>query len=401
MATTLSKEFLSVVAEAPDTTYLTHNFHPFAAKFIPQIPRLLIEKYSGPSETILDPFCGSGTTLVEAKLLNRNSIGVDINGIAAFMSRVKSTKISDAELNLTRPLVHKAREAVIGFYATSGGGRNLDSFSDESVAFASSGYVLPEFPNRDHWFKPEMLHELAAIRSAILDEHCSSAMKDLLLLAFSSIIVACSNQDSETRYAAVKKKLPPLLAVTLFEKKLCEMVEKMRAFNREASEADAIVYCYDTRNMSHLLPPSSVDLVVTSPPYPNTYDYYLYHKMRMFWLGLDWENAKFNEIGSRLRHSSQREDISSYLEDMRQCFEEIWKVMKAGRRLAIVIGDSVIDQEKYDGEDLLRSVAKNTNFAVESSFNYDLALSSKVFNKAFRQSGKNEHVIILRKNGSG
>jgi len=401
MATALSEEFLSVVAEPTDTTYLTHNFHPFAGKFIPQIPRLLIEKYSSPSETILDPFCGSGTSLVEAKLLNRNSIGVDINEIAAFMSRVKSTKIRDTELDLAKPLVQKAREAVVGFYARWGRGRNLDSFSDESAAFASSRYVLPEFFNRDHWFRPEMLHELAIIRSTILEEPCSAAMRDFLLLAFSSIIVACSNQDGETRYTAVKKDLRPHFAVNLFEKKLYDMVERMRVFNREASDADVTVYCYDTRNLSHLLPPSSVDFVVTSPPYPNTYDYYLYHKMRMFWLGLDWEKAKFNEIGSRLRHSSQREDISSYLRDMTQCFDEISRVLKPGRRFAIVIGDSIIAGRRVAGDDLVRLIAKETNFAVESSFNYDLALSSKIFNKAFRQPGKNEHVLVLKKKRKG
>lgn len=400
MEAALSREFLAAVSEPVDTTYLTHNFHPFAAKFVPQIPRLLIQKYTRPSETALDPFCGSGTSLVEARLLGRKSIGVDINEIAAFVSRVKSTKVRDSELELVSATIRRAREGITDFYGSWGRKRNLDSFSSDSVS-STMNYVLPEFPNRDHWFKPEMLHELAIIRSAILGQQCSAELRDFLLLGLSSIIVACSNQDSETRYAAIEKELPPRYAINMFEKKIEDMVERTHAFNRASSDAEALVYCGDTRSLSRFVPPSSVHFVVTSPPYPNTYDYYLYHKMRMFWLGLDWEKAKFNEIGSRLRHSSQQEDISSYVRDMTQCFDEIWKAMMPGRNFAIVIGDSVIDRVRYDGSDLVKQIAKETDFAIENAFKYDLGLSSKVFNKAFRQSGKSEHVLILRKDGKG
>jgi len=62
-----------------DTTYLTHNFHTYPAKFIPQIPRTIIRQLSVPGDIVLDPFCGCGTTLVEAKLLGRSSIGIELN----------------------------------------------------------------------------------------------------------------------------------------------------------------------------------------------------------------------------------------------------------------------------------------------------------------------------------
>ena len=61
-----------VLDKYKDKTYLTHNFHSFPAKFVPQIPKIVIERFTKPKDLVLDPFCGSGTTLVEAKLAGRN-----------------------------------------------------------------------------------------------------------------------------------------------------------------------------------------------------------------------------------------------------------------------------------------------------------------------------------------
>lgn len=359
------------------TTYLTHNFHPYAAKFIPQIPRLVIQTYSRPGQTVLDPFCGSGTTLVESKLLGRASIGVDINPIGAFMSKVKTTKLRQKEFEEIPRILGKISKNVMNI---------LDKNS----------YPLPIFHNRDHWFSREMLRELSMIRGTIIEETKAENLKDFLLLGFASIIVSCSNQDSETRYAAIEKKRPRGYCWQCFDKKIKDMVARMRLFDAQASNATVKVYCADSRKLN-FLNDKTVDLIVTSPPYPNTYDYYLYHKMRMFWLGLNWENAKVNEIGSRLRHSSKNEGIDSYLSDMKLCFLEFNRVLHSRKRFAIVLGDSIINGEKFDGEDLVTRLAEESEFEVEDNIKYNLGRSSKTFNKAFRNKEKNEHVLVLRK----
>src|SRR3989339_1416472 len=82
------------------TTYLTHNFHTYPAKFIPQIPKSAILQFTKEGDTVLDPFCGCGTTLVEAKLLNRNAIGVDLNPIATLVSKAKTNKIDREQISL-------------------------------------------------------------------------------------------------------------------------------------------------------------------------------------------------------------------------------------------------------------------------------------------------------------
>ena len=78
-----------------DTQYLTHNIHRYSGKFIPQIAQKAIQLLTNPGDTILDSYMGSGTTLLEAQLLNRNAIGIDLNPLAVLISQVKNLQVSE------------------------------------------------------------------------------------------------------------------------------------------------------------------------------------------------------------------------------------------------------------------------------------------------------------------
>lgn len=389
------EEILKIVLNAEDTTYLTHNFHPFPAKFIPQIPNLMIRRFSQRNETVFDPFCGSGTTLVEAKLLGRNSLGVDIHPLGVFMTKVKTTKIPENELEKVQGLLKITEKRVDFLAAKNQKWKTLLAFSGEAMGSEEFNYGIPTFPNRDHWFQGHVLHELAVMYSSIISMDVSLKLKDLLRLAFSRIIVPVSNQDSETRYAAIKKDVPPKQPFLLFRDKMMDMVQRMKAFNQTASDCDAKEYHADSRELD-FLNDDVADLIVMSPPYPNTYDYYLYHKLRMFWLGLDWERAKNNEMGSRLRHSSHREPIDTYIRDMTRCFEHFGRILKPGKCFVIVIGDSIIRKELLKGDEIVAEIAKETGFKIEDKIEYNLSYASKTFNPAFRNKAKQEHIILMR-----
>ena len=161
-------EVLDFILNAKNTTYLTHNFHPFPGKFIPQIPNYFIRKLSKKGETIFDPFCGCGTTLVEAKLTGRDSLGVDINPLGVFVSKVKTTKIPDHELEKTPSLLKTIEKRVDMFVSKFLGNETLLAFM-EGPHFEDFSYTLPQFPNRDHWFQQHVLHELSIIKTSIIN----------------------------------------------------------------------------------------------------------------------------------------------------------------------------------------------------------------------------------------
>ena len=82
-----------------ESKYLTHDIHEYPHKIVPQIAKELIEKYSTEGDTVLDPFCGSGTSLLEANLLGRNVVGMDINPLACLIAKVKTTAVNKDQLN--------------------------------------------------------------------------------------------------------------------------------------------------------------------------------------------------------------------------------------------------------------------------------------------------------------
>lgn len=366
------------------TSYLTHNFHPYPAKFIPQIPSYFIEKFTKKNDVVLDPFCGSGSALVEALLLSRKAIGIDLHPIGVLATKVKTTKLKNGEIAKIQVVINKA-------------GQEIDKYYNRDPIEAGSrlSYEIPEFYNRDHWFENNILHELAIIKSVINESKISEELKDFLRLAMSSIVVLVSNQESETRYVAIKKNTEPRRALKLFIKKINDMVERMKAFNAYATNEDIKVYQGDSRYID-FIKDNSVDFIITSPPYPNTYDYYLYHKQRMLWLDYDVKNVQDNEIGSRHKHSSKNEGINTYIDSMNLCFKQFSRVLKPNKYFVFIIGDSVINEERFDGYEITKLLARGTSFCVEKQVMFDLDKTSRLFNQAFRVKNKKEHFVVIK-----
>ena len=369
---------MEAVKNAKDTTYLTHNYHPFPAKFIPHLPQILIKQFSSLGDKVLDPFSGSGTTLVEAMLLGRHSIGTDINPISVLASNVKTSPLSSAEIELIENCLAELEQA--------------DTAADYTKH-------IPEFHGRDHWFMPHVQNELAMLRLKITTRTKSeSNTRHFLDLAFSSIVNLVSNQDSDTRYAAVEKNVPVGKPTKLLIQRASAMLERMKAFVNKAHDVTTDARLADSRQLD-FIEDVSIDLLVTSPPYANTYDYYLYHKHRMNWLGLNWKGAMDDEIGSRNKHSSKKEEIDTYIDDMQQSFVHFARVMKPGAYAIFIIGDSVIRDVLHKADDIVRNIAEPLGFEWVDCITYDLGLASKMFSRSFRRTDKEEHIILLRRQG--
>ncbi len=252
-----------------------HSIHPYPAKFISEIPKTLIDILGVPKDTwILDPFCGSGATLVEAQLAGIPSIGIDLNPIACLMSRVK-----------THPL-----------------NGNFIRSAQDTVTIAKNTehrIEIPKIPNLNHWFKPDVQEEVARLLLAI-NTFENEIIRDALRLALSSILVRISNQDSDTRYAAVEKNTKPGEVFQNFLTSSERIWEIKKEYQPNTWQAEVLQKNILDVEKSDISKP--IGLVITSPPYPNAYEYWLYHKYRMFWLGYDPLKVKEAEIGARAHY---------------------------------------------------------------------------------------------------
>ncbi len=172
------------------TDYLTHSLHPYPAKFIPQIPNALIQELSSVGDTVLDPFCGSGTTLVEALALKRHAVGLDANPIACLISKAKTIRLDVLDTEILQNLCTSLD--MLGMRLSMG----------QTSLFATIDIDTPPIPNSkaiSFWFDPQAIHELARIKDLCYGL-TSEAARTLALAVFSSIIVSVSRQDSDTRY---------------------------------------------------------------------------------------------------------------------------------------------------------------------------------------------------------
>jgi site-specific DNA-methyltransferase (cytosine-N4-specific) len=371
----------------PHPARLTHGYHPYPAKFQARVPCRLLSAFAEPGCRVLDPFAGCGTTLVEALVHGCSATGVDIHPLAALISEVKTTRLTERQ---------KAAARATAQWASLVAGLRSGDLGHNRTPIASLPADVPEFDNRDHWFCPEARRDLGLLRAKILTIR-SRVLRSFLWVAMSSIIVRSSRQDSETRYKAVERTYPPGYALRAFSAKLARMLAEHDEFAAAVPEGvSATVLNVDIRDAG-CLKTGSFDLVITSPPYANSYDYYLYHKQRMNWLGLDFRIAKNHEIGSRLQFSSQKAPIEVFLRDMTRAFVEIARAMAPKATCIVVQGDSRVRGVMHSGAEMIRDIVRTVGLSVVDSSSTRQAETSRLFNPTFAVKGKREHVIVLRK----
>ena len=324
-------------ATIKDTAYITHGFYTYPAKFIPQLARRLIVEHSREGELVIDPFMGSGTTLVEAMVQNRRGLGVDVNEIAALVSKVKTTPLDQARLQ-------RAGERVLA--------RLEDKAQNEA---------LPE--RIDYWFAPDTKRKLLLLRTEILRVR-DRDIKDFLLVAFAQILKSCSIWMQKSVKPTRHFDKPAVDPWQRFSLQWRRMLQRHEAFllclrgkelgGAEAKNADCRrLPCKD----------GEAALVVTSPPYVTSYEYADLHQLPALWLGhleelapfrqkfigsqgrarthdLELESARAERIVERLGRGKKAESVRHYFADMLESFAEMQRVLRPGGKAAIVIGNT-------------------------------------------------------------
>jgi len=365
-----------------NTGYLTHNYHPYPCKFVPQIPNQIIEQYSKEGDTVLDPFVGSGTTLTEASLLNRNGIGIDLNPVAVLSTKVKTSVLKNKDKKLVLDFLKKIEFESI---------KNYNDFLKENFDDTN----VPKWNNLDHWFLPFVIKELSALKN-IITKINNTKVRNFLLLGFSNVIIPISNQDSETRYVAVSKQIKKMDLFVLFIKKINSMLKRNDDYALQRSNSKIKVYHDDARKLSKV-DDKSVNLILTSPPYLNTFDYYLYHKSRIHWLGFEPSEVRKSEIGCH--HTANKFDIGypKYMNALSSIFSEFNRVLTDNGHIFIVIGDAMLESVRVNALSVVEELAKENNFKIISVTDQKLKTSTRSFNVKFSASEKKEYMIVLTK----
>jgi site-specific DNA-methyltransferase (cytosine-N4-specific) len=377
MSTAVSSKLDSVGWDFKDapTRNGSHSIHPYPAKFIPLIPKNLIELfYPGDGSKILDPFCGSGTTLVESMNMGIDSVGIDLHPLAALIAKVKTTPISADLLAIGKQVSISAQKKV----------------SEQAVS-------IPEIPNVDHWFQKHIQIALAVLISeinSIEDSDISNALK----VAFSSIVVRVSNQDSDTRYAAIEKNVTQVDVWNHFERAAKSVGLVVSGIGEELFSNRPQIKII-TKDLMQVEPDEvgkGIGLVITSPPYPNAYEYWLYHKYRMYWLGMDPIAVREKEIGARPHYFKKNHQTEEDFErQMERCFWLLSKVMIPNCYACFVVGRSIIHGRHIDNEALLERAARLHGFRKVGSVARKIARNRKSFNLSHGKINEEGIMIFL------
>lgn len=327
-----------------DTKQFTHGIHTYPAMMIPQIARRLIYLYGKEAKTLLDPFMGSGTSLVEASLIPhiKEAYGFDLNPLAFLISKVKTTPVNTEVLD-------KELSKII----------NLKEYNE-----------IPKFKNIEFWFKPKVIEQLAIIKTAI-NRIKNNDIKDFFLVAFSETIRNVSNtRNGEFKLyrmseESLKKHNP--YVVSEFEKIALKNTECMKKYLKVKQKTKIMPKNYSSMNELPL-DNESIDLIVTSPPYGDsktTVAYGQFSRLALQWL--DYEDVasldnkllggktskelhvKINSptlknIINKISSIDQKRarEVLSFYEDFDKCVIQLNKVMAKNGYVCFVVGNRTV-----------------------------------------------------------
>ena len=387
----LAKEDWDFVEE--DTGGHGHRLHPYTGKFIPQIPRRLIETLSRKGERVADPFCGSGTTLVEGLALGRHVVGVDQHPVATTISKAKTTRIGNED---TEALARHLKGCTD--LAASAGGKEEDLFRTHDK-FKSTGWRPPQETMKG-WIDEHVVEELAELGKRI-DAIEEEAARTLAKAVWSAIVTGVSRQDGETRYVRTQRRVPEGETLARYNRKLREAMSIAQKWSRETrGDEECRVIEANVRSHPDL---GRVHLVVTSPPYPNAYDYHLYHRLRILWLGGEAKRVRDGEIGSHQGISNRKtpnEVAAAFGQEMEEVLGWLGQHLQKGRHCCFVIGDSVVKGETIYNADIIEQAGKAQGYELAGRWQRRIASHRKSINPVMGRA-KDEWIVVLAHNQKG
>ena len=289
--------------------------HCYAANFGHDLARRLILKYSSEGDVVLDPFCGSGTTLIEARRSGRLSFGIDIDPIAYLISKVQTRRYSYQWLI---SFFAECLDRLAYFEAQLLRDSPCVSSLRQGCSFGVNGAlaVIPARPEVEFWFSPTQRAVLASL-ICCRDSFSDRRQRDILSVAISSTIVrkwpntlSCAMDIDHSRPHRVRALArTKTQSYQLFERILRQVFEALGENVSSAQEAKVVRG--DSAATLGQMPQKSVDLILSSPPYVNAIDYPRAHKFAEWWVSPETNHCVVqNYVGLRRNQEVQRFDLS-------------------------------------------------------------------------------------------
>lgn len=342
-----------------ETSALSHSYHRYPAKFIPQLVNKVVAEFTSEGDTVLDPFGGCGTSLVEAKRQGRRSVGFDVNPVAKLITDTKTKAIKPE-------ILEKSREEFLKAYIRAGKVKQKKLTHTERIYY---------------WFDKPIVKKLDRVYVAILTLKNKDARR-FFLCAFSHILKNCSRWLMKSIKPTVDKQKEFPQPQEVFLRHLDSMIKKNGLLYSELKtnknlQVPALMKLQDSTKKSRLKN-NSIDLIVTSPPYVTSYEYADLHQLSLLWFGDDKKHFKgWDEFSGEFHHFRKRfigssykttehknfgskiatkiiEDmetkdrsmansIARYFVDMKLAFEEMHRVLKHGKKACVIIGNTELN----------------------------------------------------------
>jgi hypothetical protein len=248
-------------------------------------------------------------------------------------------------------------------------------------------------------FDVHMLLELDGIRNGISLEP-RGFPREALKLVLSSILVKVSKRPGDTTERLSARRLASGFAIKLFANKAVELTERLAEFAEllppGAPECELAVD--DARRLS-TVKMGSVDLVVSSPPYPGVYDYAHHHAARLRWLGLDTESFERGEIGARrkLRGNDRDDVVAQWEEDFGKTLGALRRVLRRDGCAVLVVADSVVQRRALYAEDTMDRLAPRAGLELAAAASQKRPHFHEPSRDAFAGRPRREHLFALVK----
>lgn len=372
---------------------LTHPFHSYPAKLHPATARILAEIVGHSArrpQPIVDPFCGSGTTLVEIRAAGMRAIGVDLNPLAVLVSRAKTWTVPPKRRREMRDTGHAIAADVLA------AGKAARRSGAEAAPMRKPVGFDPNARNRRlaAWFAPHVRRELEMI-AYHLDElrERDAEIANVLTACLSAILYKVSSRTSDTDGTWVDRNVPRGAAARHFQQRVELLFAGLGDF---PPGAPPDIFEMDARKLADVVPEGTAGGIITSPPYAGTYDYAEHQRLRFDFLALRHRELDAGEIGSRRSFETNAEAERWWKRALRDVMDTITRALASGATAAIVIGDSVTRTRAHYALDDVRE-ALTDDLVLEawaSQLRPMLGITEK---RAFGDRPKAEHILLLRR----